>query len=74
MPLLLPPRTQAGTPVGVLLDRLGIRARLGPADTLRGAVVILETVHGTVRYAASPGLSWSDQLGLLDAAKDQIGG
>lgn len=71
MPLLVPTAEPAGPvplPVGGILDSLDVRADLTDSDTVTAAVVVLELADGRVRVGHS-GLSPSDRLGLLDAAR-----
>lgn len=59
--------------IGDLLDSLGVKADLDDEDMVPSAVVLLKTVSMdsgvAVTIASSEGMSWLDQLGLIEAAR-----
>lgn len=62
--------------IGDLLDALGVLAEIEDGDLVPSAVVLLKSVgeDGEVGLviASSDGLSWLDQLGLIEAAKQIV--
>ena len=56
--------------VGQVVDRLGVTA--DPGAPIVTALVVFELADGQVVTAPPPGLSWSAQLGLLDAARIRL--
>jgi hypothetical protein len=60
------------TPLGSLVDLLGISHRAAPGQTVCGAVVLLKIVDadGSVMLGAewSPELSWLERVGMLREA------
>jgi len=62
--------------VGDLIDALGVVADVDDGDLVPCAVVLLKSVDedGQVglTIASSEGLSWLDQLGIVEAAKQII--
>jgi hypothetical protein len=59
--------------IGDLIDSLGVLAEIADGDMVPSAVVLLKAVDEKgqvgVTIASSEGLSWLDQLGLIEAAK-----
>lgn len=60
-------------PIGDRLDKMLVRATLGPDDLVSDAVVVLKVVDGEGRVrlslAWSDGMSWIERLGMLHAAE-----
>lgn len=61
------------TPIGEILDGLGVRATQNEGDLVSDALVILKVVEpdGGVRLslAWSEGMSWIERLGMVTAAQ-----
>lgn len=59
--------------IGQLLDSLGVVAELEDDDLVSDAVVLLRTTPaegpGGVTIAASDGLNWVDQIGLIRSSQ-----
>lgn len=70
--------TSTEQPAGPILDGLGVTVTLAEGDLISSAVVICKVINSegevSLCISDSEGLSWVDQIGLVHAAIDIIGG
>lgn len=62
-----------GTPLGDMIDAMGVTHEVGPDEQVCGVLVLLEVKepdgHLSLRCSWSRGMSWVERIGLLRAAE-----
>lgn len=65
---------EGNVPAGPIVDELGVRFTMEPTDRITEVLVLAKTTNMTdgavaLSIAASPGLDWIAQLGLITAGR-----